>query len=217
MIEILENIKKELEELDSIKLEEITKGKTDKTAIIVVDMVKGFYNVGALASPRVEAVIEPIINLVKANDKLNKVFFVDSHTESSEELKCYPAHCIENTEEEELIEEINELTKGDKNIAIIKKNSINGFHAPDFKKWFEQNSEIENFIVTGVCTNICVETFVMSLITYFNQFNLNKKIIVPMNTVETYDFGNHNAELMNMMSFFKMKSNGVILVKEILK
>ena len=36
-----------------------------------------------------------------------------------------------------------------------------------------------------------------------------------MNTVETSDFGNHDAELMNVMTFFKLRSNGIDVVKEI--
>ena len=32
---------------------------------------------------------------------------------------------------------------------------------------------------------------------------------------ETSDFGNHDAELMNVMTFFKLRSNGIDVVKEI--
>lgn len=210
MLRTVGNIKKEIDLLESVNFSDIVKDK-EKTAFVVVDMVKGFYNLGVFASERTEKVIDPI---VKLNEQLNgckKVFFVDSHTKDSVEFKSYPEHCLKGTEEEEYIEEI----KGDSNTVFIKKNSINGFHAAEFKKWLEKNQNVDTFIVTGVCTDICVETFVMTLKTYFNEVNEDKKIIVPINAVETSDFGNHDAELMNLMTFFKLKSNGIDVVKEI--
>lgn len=211
MFEALKGIKEEIESLESFNLESLDKSKT---AFVVVDMVRGFYNVGPLASDRVEKTIVPILKL---NDQLKdckKVFFIDSHTEDSVEFKSYPAHCLKGTVEEELIEELKD--KVDNNTSVIRKNSINGFHAPDFKLWLEKSSEIENFIVTGVCSNICVETFVITLKTYFDEKNMDKEIIVPMNATETYELGNHNAELMNLLTFYKLKSNGINVVKKIL-
>lgn len=211
MFEALKGIKEEIESLESFNLESLDKSKT---AFVVVDMVRGFYNVGPLASDRVEKTIEPILKLNEKLKDCKKVFFIDSHTEDSVEFKSYPAHCLKGTVEEELIEELKD--KVDSNTSVIRKNSINGFHAPDFKLWLEKNSEIENFIVTGVCSNICVETFVITLKTYFDEKNMDKEIIVPINATETYELGNHNAELMNLLTFYKLKSNGINVVKKIL-
>lgn len=208
MLNALLGIKKEIGELKNIKLEEVL---NKNTAFIVVDMVRGFYDVGLLASDRVERTIKPIEKLNENLEGYKKIFFIDSHTKESVEFSDYPEHCLENTVEEELIDSI----KSDDNTTIIKKNSINGFHAPKFKEWLEENKEIENFIVVGVCSNICVETFVITLKTYFNQFNMNKRIIVPINCTETYSLGNHDAKLMNLMTFYKMKSNGIEIVQEI--
>lgn len=210
MIKSIGNIKKEIEALDAIKLSEVVQNK-ENTALIVVDMVRGFYDTGVFASERSEKVIEPIVKLNNALEGCQKIFFVDSHTKDSVEFKCYPEHCIKGTLEEEYVTEI----KADAKTVFIKKNSINGFHAPEFKKWLANNKNIDTFIVTGVCTDICVETFVMTLKTYFNEVNEDKNIYVPINAVETSDFGNHDAELMNFMTFFKLKSNGIKVVKEI--
>jgi nicotinamidase-related amidase len=214
MYNAIEGIKKEIEDLKGITLNDVAENKDElkkNTGFIVVDMVRGFYDVGLLASDRVKRTISPIEKLNEDLAGCKKVFFIDSHTKESVEFKDYPEHCLENTVEEELIDSI----KSDNNTTLIKKNSINGFHATKFKEWLDENKEIENFIVVGVCSNICVETFVITLKTYFNQFNINKRIIVPMNCTETYDLGNHNAELMNLMTFYKMKSNGIEIVQEI--
>lgn len=210
MLRTVGKIKTEIESLKSVELDNIVKNK-ENTALIVVDMVKGFYNIGVFASERTEHVIQPIVKLNERLKGCKKVFFVDSHTKESVEFRSYPEHCIKGTAEEEYVEEI----KSDENTVFIKKNSINGFHAPEFKKWLEKNKNIDTFIVTGVCTDICVETFVMTLKTYFNEINEDKEIYVPINAVETSNFGNHDAELMNLMTFFKLQSNGINVVKEI--
>jgi nicotinamidase-related amidase len=209
MYEILQGIEKELIDSKSINLKDL---KEENTAIIVVDMVRGFYDVGALASSRVKNIISP---LVKLNDKTpgyKKVFFIDSHEEGCCEFNAYPPHCIANTIESELIEELKVYTRNNK---VIKKNSTNGFHTKEFQQWLKDNSSINNFIVTGVCTDICVETLAISLITYFNEINEEKNIIVPMDLVETYDLGIHNGDLMNLISLYKMKINGINIVKYI--
>ena len=210
MLKTIKEIKKEIDSLGEISLKDIIINR-ENTALVVVDMVKGFYNEGVFASERTGLVIDPIVRLNESLNGCQKIFFVDSHTKDSVEFRSYPEHCLKGTTEEEYVEEI----KPDENTVFIKKNSINGFHAPDFKKWLEENKEIDTFIVTGVCTDICVETFAMTLKTYFNQVDEDKRIVVPMNAVETSNFGNHDAELMNLMTFFKLRSNGIDVVKEI--
>jgi len=211
MLEAINNIKNEINQIDDLSFSTLQ----GNTALIVVDMVKGFCNIGSLSTKRSINAIDPIIHLNSIMKENKKVFFVDSHNEDSIEFKSYPAHCIKETIEEEIIDELVEYSK-DSTSTIIKKNSINGFHAPEFKEWLKINSDIKNFIVTGVCTDICVETFAISLGTYFNEVNEDKNIIVPINTVETFDFGTHNGDLMNIMSLYKMKSNGIMVVKSII-
>ncbi|MEG2288602.1 MAG: isochorismatase family cysteine hydrolase [Clostridium sp.] len=209
MLDALNGIKNELSNLKSVSISELP---SNKTGIIVIDMVRGFYDVGPLASPRVEKIINPLVELNEKTKEYKKVFFIDCHKENSTEFKSYPTHCIEGTIESELINELKEYAT---NGTIVMKNSTNGFYAKEFQKWIKENSHLENFIVTGVCTDICVEAFVISLITYFNENNQWKNIIVPINLVETFDLGNHDAELMNLISLYKMKSNGIKIVKSI--
>lgn len=211
MLEAINNIKDELNQICELSLNTLD----GDTALIVVDMVKGFCNIGPLSTNRSIKVIDPIINLNLIMKENKKVFFVDSHNESSIEFKSYPVHCIKDSMEEEIIDELIEYSK-DSTSTIIKKNSINGFHASEFKEWLNVNKTIKNFIVTGLCTDICVETFAISLSTYFNEVDKDINIIVPINTVETFDFGTHNGDLMNMISLYKMKSNGIKVVKSII-
>ncbi|MGL4742342.1 MAG: isochorismatase family cysteine hydrolase [Sarcina sp.] len=187
----------------------------ENTILIVVDMVKGFYDQGALANDLVEGIINPIVELDKKMKGYRKVFFVDSHTEESMEFGAYPPHCIEGTLEEELIDELK-VCEGikEKDTRIVKKNSINGFHSPEFKVFLDDKS-IENYIVVGVCSDICVKNLALTMKSYFNQNNLDKKIIVPSNMIETFDAPFHNREFWNLLSLFEMKSNGIKIIKAI--
>lgn len=194
----------------SLKLADLPK---DKTVVIFVDMVVGFVYKGTLASPRVVGIVNTLVDLNEKTREYRKVFFLDEHKKGCVEHNSYAEHCLEGTEEAELINELKSGLKLQDSSVLIPKNSINGFHAPGFKQWLENNEDIiKNYIVVGCCTDLCVENFVMTLKTYFDQKNLNKRIVVPINGVETFDFGTHDGSLMNIISLWKMKSNGVEVV-----
>lgn len=217
MIKFLEQIDNEFKNIDTLDINSFEQGKEitkDNTAIIIVDMVKGFYNEGALKNDKVEEIINPMVNfLIKVKD-YNKVFFIDSHDEKSTEFLSYPKHCINGTTESELIDELIDFSK-DKKSVILRKNSINGFHSDSFKSWIDNNKQIDNLIIIGVCTDICVKTLAISLKTYFNEINQYKRIIVPKNMVETYDAPFHSRDFTNLVAFYEMRSNGIEIVKDI--
>lgn len=187
------------------------------TALIVVDMVVGFVEEGILSSPRVKDMAVNLLNLNNKTKGYSKIYFVDSHNEDAEELKSYPTHCIVNTKEEELIDELKEAVIQEDNIKVIKKNSTNGFHVPEFGIWLnEVVDKVDNFIIVGCVTDICVLQFSLSLKTYFNQINLSKRVIVPANCVETFDMPGHSGDEMNLFALANMQSNGIEIVSEII-
>lgn len=187
--------------------------KEKETALIIVDMINGFVREGALQSPRAETVIPAIESLSKEIDKrsIKKLAFADSHTDKSPEIGAYPTHCLAGTSESEVVDELKRIG----GYTLIEKNSTNGFHEEEFKKWLNENQQINTFIITGVCTNICVEQFALTLKTYFNMQNKNARVIVPINTVETYDLGIHDGDLMNTMALYNMIVNGIEVVAEV--
>lgn len=197
---------------EKLKLDSLDK---ERTAIGVVDMVNGFVYEGALASPRVAGIVRDIVDLNEKTNGYNKFFFLDVHDENAKEFLSFPPHCVENTSEAELIDELKG-EMGRENTTIIAKNSTNGFFAPGFQKWLLENEDkVDNFIITGCVTEICVLTFALSLNTYFLQKNVRKRIIVPKNCVETYDLGSHDGDLMNMFALYNMKTNGIEIVESI--
>ncbi|WP_010251170.1 cysteine hydrolase family protein [Acetivibrio cellulolyticus] len=199
-----------LEGLPEIKLKDL---QCKQTALIIVDMINGFAREGALKSPRVEDLIPEIVKLSKKCTKMDikKVAFADCHTEASPEFGAYPEHCMVGTSEAEIVDEIKEVG----GYKLIPKNSTNGFHEEEFKKWLEENPQLNTFIITGDCTDICVQQFAITLKTWFNMQNKKYRVIVPVNAVETYDLGLHNGDLMNVMALYNMVINGIELVREI--
>lgn len=185
----------------------------EKTAMIVVDVVNGFIREGAMASPLVEDIIPEVAKLM---DKCNKaeipvVAFADCHKEDCSEFASFPPHCIENTSESELVDELKKVG----GYFLMKKNSTNGFHEKIFKQCLIQNPTTNTFIVVGDCTDICVMQFCLTLKTWYTQQNRNIDIYIPVNAVETYDAPGHDADFMNIAAYKLMKDSGIRFVKEI--
>lgn len=208
LLKELNNLKNNLLELNT---ENISNLNLSKTILFIVDMNNGFAKEGLLYSPRVENLIKPIENFSKhiCSDLNRIIAFTDSHDENSIELLNYPTHCLKNSTESDIVDEIKDI----KNLEIIQKNSTNGFFVLNDIDF----DNIDNIIIVGDCTDICIYQLSITLKSYFNQNNINKNIIVPMNLVDTYNIDNvHNAELLNIVFLNSMIQNGINVVKEII-
>ncbi len=187
--------------------------EAEQTALIIVDMVNGFVKEGPMSSPRIQSIIEPICHLLKgANQQgIPVVAFADCHAEDCVEFSSYPTHCVKDTTESEIIDEIKQAGTYD----VIFKNSTNGFLEPAFRDWLATHPRINHFIIVGDCTDICVEQFAITLKTYFNANNQPSRLIVPISCVETYDFDVHAADLMNVIALYKMMMNGIEIIRHL--
>ena len=56
----------------------------------------------------------------------------------------------------------------------------------------------------------------LTLKAYSNENKVDTRIIVPINLVDTFELGEHNGYLMNLMSLYMMKNSGIEVVKEII-
>ena len=195
--------------LDNLPIENLADYDLSKTALFIVDINNGFAKEGALYSDRIKSLITPIYEFVKPlEEKLNKIIaFTDTHDKNSVELNSYPEHCLANTEECKVVDELLNI----KNLEIIPKNSTNGFFAMDVNIL----DDIDNVVVVGDCTDICIYQFAVTLKAYFNEKNINKNIVVPMNLVDTYDIPFvHPGDLLNIVFLNSMLQNGVKLIKK---
>lgn len=200
--------------LNQVKPLNINSLDPSETALIVVDMVKGFTSVGPLKSPRIEALIPQIAKIMRKciEKNISIVFLDDAHSKNCPEFEYFPPHCIKGTEQSEVVDELKRIN----NYIYIPKNSTDGFLEPKFQCWLKNNCQIKTFIVVGDCTDICVLQFILTLKANFNRINKQSRIIIPWNAVDTYNTAFHNADLMNVFALYNLKLNGSEIVERII-
>lgn len=205
--EMVSVIYERFKSLDNIELKTLN---FTRTMLLIVDINKGFAKKGALYSNRIEKLIKPISNLAKAalENGIKVKAFTDYHTENSIELRSYPNHCMDNTDEWEIVDELN--LEG---IDLIKKNSTNGFLEKNFNF---NKEEIDNIIIVGDCTDICIYQLAISLRADFNRINKDGNIYVPKNLVDTFDAPMHKANFMNYVFLNSMMDNGIKVIRDII-
>ena len=184
-----------------------------KKILINVDMVNGFVNIGAMHDEYINHIVPMQVKIMKefenGDDTLN-VIIKDTHKENCREFKRYPVHCVENTEESELVEELK-IFENDNSI-IFKKNSTSAIYADGFLEFINSLSGLKEVIIVGCCTDICVLNLAIPLQNYFDQIDKDVKIIVPQNGVETYDAPNHPRDEYNNMALKLMKQAGIDII-----
>lgn len=206
-----------MDSLEFIKLNDIEEKFyiNDKSVLFIVDMNNGFAKQGPLSSTRVEKIIPNIVENIEVFNKTNNpiIAYTDSHKQDSLEFKSYPIHCLENSYESQLVDEIREF----KDIIIIEKSSTNGFLEEESKKYIDDfiSKGYKSCVICGCITDVCVKQFSQTLKAYFNMKNEEVDVVVPVNSVDTYDSPEHNAEIINLFSFYEMKNSGIRVVKEI--
>lgn len=176
--------------------------KEEKIGLIIVDIVNGFATVGAgnMAPQKPNAQIAQMV--IEANN-IAKFFcthhkpvlaFLDSHRPGQQEYP-YPTHCVAGTGEEKLVPALKWLEK-EKSVTFIPKDCINGFIGAydnntgknQLLEWVARN-QLEELLVIGICTDICVMDLVLTLLSARNHQMLGKveKIGVYDKGCSTYD------------------------------
>ena len=162
--------------------------KLYERVLIVVDMVNGFVYNGPLHDiecskiiPRQKEIIEDYLD----NGDL-VVFIKDTHTKDSTEFSRMPIHCLENTDESELVPELREYVGRD-NVITINKNSTSFNEAPEFRELITNLVNLKRVDEIGVCTDICDFNGIMGLANRLNQENRDVSIYVHKDAVATFN------------------------------
>ena len=116
-LKAVESLKDEIMSLPAMSISEFD---PEKTELVIVDIVNGFVRQGAMASPLVEDIIPPVVSLMDkcAGKNIPIDAFADCHCAECEEFSSFPPHCIENTAESEIVDEIK--AKGGKLLESIQ-------------------------------------------------------------------------------------------------
>jgi nicotinamidase-related amidase len=196
----------------------------DHTAMIAVDMVNGFCVKGNLASPRVGALIQPVVELFQNAEQNGINHYLlpqDCHPADSQEFKVYPPHCMEGSEEAKTVHEIAELPQAYK-YRLFPKKTINPGLDPHFQDWLQQHEEVRQFIIVGDCTDICIHQLALFLKLQSIQKQTLTNVVIPANCVDTFDISMedsrrlqaqpHPADLMHVLFLYHMHLNGIRIV-----
>lgn len=187
------------------------------TDIFVVDMINGFCKEGAMADRSIMDIVPNIKKVLSKYKKIDKnaYFFVDYHEDSAIEFKSFPVHCLKDSVESNVVNELKEYVNENK---IIHKNSTNGFHELTTYLDAFLNNQPEYIIITGCCTDICVLQFALTLKTWLNAHNMDVDLILPLDCVDTYESGDsyHPADQFNQMAITLLQQAGIKIYKAII-
>lgn len=196
-------------------METIGNLKKYKECLIVVDMVNGFVTEGVLHDEKIKDIITRQIELIKEAKTKGKliVFIKDTHTEESVEFERFgnTSHCLENTPESELVDELKEFENNEDTISI-RKNSTSFMESPEFRKLIESQLELTEFDIVGCCTDICVVNGSIGLANYLDQQNRKHIINVHEDAIATYS-EEERKEYVDA-AILLMKQQGINIVKK---
>jgi nicotinamidase-related amidase len=207
--------------LDEISLD------AKKTAIISVDLINGFCTEGPLSSPRVQSIVPAIQTLlVKSWEHgiRNIVLTQDSHEPDAIEFGSFAPHCIRGTHEAETVPELKALPFFNQ-ITVIEKNSIHSGLNTGLSEWLKAHPQVDTFLVVGDCTDLCTYQLAMYLRLEANSRQLDWKVIVPADCVDTYDISvetaqnlgiiAHDGDFLHTVFLYHMALNGIEVVAHI--
>lgn len=150
--------------------------------IFIVDMIKGFYKIGALASPRIAALIPKQVRFLERVPASSVVFHAgDAHERDDSEFDRMPVHALRGTEEAEPCPEIEEVCarRGLEYYYIPKMTHCAFFHTGlEFHHAFRKRM---NWVMFGCVTDICITANVASM-----DYR-GRKVTIPRDLVDTYE------------------------------
>ncbi len=213
-----------------------------RIGLVIVDEVVGFASVGGgNLAPKAENA--QVRRMVQETVKLARDFvaarrpilaFLDTH-EAGKPEPPYPPHCIEGSGEEKLVPELAWLAI-EPHATLMRKDCINGFigaMTPNGDNllidWLRVN-RLDSILTVGICTDICVMDFVLTLLSARNHgltYNL-KDVYVYEPGCATYDLpeaavreaglpetATHRQDLTHHMGFYFMAARGARLLNEV--
>jgi nicotinamidase-related amidase len=194
------------------------------TALISVDIIKGFCTIGPLSSPRVNGIVQPITRLMSRLWQAGVRHILlsqDTHEPDAVEFGSFPPHCVRGTEEAETVEAFKQLPFFSQ-MHLLEKNSIATGINTELDQWIGQHPEINTFIVVGDCSDLCTYQLAMHLRLSANDRQLQRRVIAPADCIQTYDMSvkvaaeiggvPHPGDLLHHIFLHHMALNGIEVI-----
>lgn len=192
--------------------------KIYKKALIVVDMVNGFVKEGVLHDKQIMEAVPRQIELLEEYKRENElvIFIRDVHNTNSIEFKRFgnTTHCLENTHEAEIIDELLPYTEGD-DVLVFTKNCTSYMMIPELKNTLLEASNIKIYDVVGCCTDICIVNGVLPMMNYFDQINRDVEVRIHEDGIETYDSPLHDRDKYSEAAYLLLEQQGAKKVRKL--
>jgi nicotinamidase-related amidase len=211
--------------LPTVPLADVVGSTPDQVALMSVDMVNGFCHEGPLSSERVGNLSQPVADFFRRGYDMGiraMTLAQDTHDPDTPEFQAYPPHCVAGTSESQTIPELRELPFY-QDMTVFPKNSLSSSIGTELDQWLGARPQVNTFIVVGDCTDLCVYNSAMYLRMHANAFNIQRRVIVPAQLVDTFDtpvdvareagIPPHEADLHHVVFLHHMVLNGVEVVK----
>ena len=134
------------------------------------------------------------------------------------EFGAWPPHCVRGTPEAETVAAIKALPFYEQ-LTKYPKNSIAPGLNTGLDGWIADHPRVDTFIVVGDCTDLCTYQLAMYMRLDANARQLQRRVIVPVDCVDTYNRGvavaaeqgglPHDADLLHAVFLYHMALNGV--------
>ena len=161
-------------------------------AVIVVDMQNGFMRPdGTLyCGDQAREIIPRIAARAQGEQATGAALFFtqDSHVENDREFEMFPPHCIEGSEQQQIIAELMPLAQG---AQIVVKRRYSAFFETGLADALAE-LQPDKVVVMGDCTDICV------LHTVSGLRNRDYSVEVPADCVASFDPQQHEWALGHM-------------------
>lgn len=163
--------------------------------VMVIDMIEGFTRIGAMANPRVNALLPRMEAFLKSLPEESHVMFAhDSHGPDDAEFKRFPVHALAGTDEskvcQELVDACNHVTT-----SFVPKTTHSAFYETDAADIIKEETTGDDWILVGCLTDMCMPACIFPLV----YRGLNVTLLRDL--IDTYDAPGHNADEINAMYF----------------
>ncbi len=213
--------------LPDITIAEAIGGRPENVAVLSVDIINGFCTEGPLAGPRVAELVSPITTLFTVAHQAGVRHFIvtqDAHAPDAVEFENYPPHCVRGTSESETVAAFTNLPFWNL-FTVMPKQSINSAIGTDLDPWLDAHPQVDTFIVVGDCTDLSTYHLAMHLKLRGNAANKKTRVLLPVNSVDTYDLPvdaareigavPHHGDLLHHIFLYSMMLNGIEVVAQI--
>lgn len=197
-----------------------------RVAVFGVDLVAGLTAEGPLRSPRIAAAIPHVVVLFRRAYELGVRYFLLPQGRSPEAVigvsAFGPARAAWDPRPSPELQQLPFANL----FQVMPKKSIDPAVGTSLDEWVDVHAGVNTYLVVGNCTDLGVQQLALHLRLRANVQGVQRRVIVPLNCVATYDVPvegarepdslPHDAELLQRVFLYYLALNGIEVAGEVL-